>query len=65
MTNLNRDDMVSMFEFPLRRTYELLGDQLEKARRVKNVTMKVRTTRKIAQSAGVTHQVCIHDRRVF
>ncbi|XPS69306.1 hypothetical protein M3J09_001584 [Ascochyta lentis] len=34
------EDMISMFDFPLRRTYELLGDQLQKAKRVKKVTMK-------------------------
>ncbi|KAL1604233.1 hypothetical protein SLS59_004027 [Nothophoma quercina] len=34
------EDMISMFEFPLRRTYELLGDQLQKAKRVKKVNMK-------------------------
>lgn len=41
ITDLDREEMISMFEFPLRRTYELLGDQLQKAKRVKKVNMKV------------------------
>jgi len=39
--NFDREDMISMFEFSLRRTYELLGDQLQKAKRANKVTMKV------------------------
>ncbi|KAF3006488.1 hypothetical protein E8E13_004272 [Curvularia kusanoi] len=34
------EDMITMFEFPLRRTYELLGEQLQKAKQIKNLRMK-------------------------
>ncbi|KAJ8113126.1 hypothetical protein OPT61_g4676 [Boeremia exigua] len=37
---ITAEDMISMFEFPLRRTYELLGEQLQKAKGVKKVNMK-------------------------
>lgn len=42
-TDVGSENMIEMFEFPLRRTYELIGDQLQKAKRAKKATMKVCT----------------------
>lgn len=35
------EDLESMFDMPVRRTYELLSKQLKEARKSKKVTMKV------------------------
>jgi hypothetical protein len=40
-----RDDMKEMFEFPLRRTYELLLEQMMQARRSGAIDIKVCVTR--------------------
>lgn len=41
MTDYGSEDLVSMFEMPVRRTYELLTKQLREARRAKDVQVKV------------------------
>lgn len=47
-----------MFEFPLRRTYELISEQLKLAKRAKKVTMKVCScVQIITQSADICKYV--------
>ena len=53
-----------MFEFPLRRTYELLGDQLQKALRQKKVAMKACPS-SAPRLNVLTSLVCVHDWRIF
>ena len=42
ISNMFRADIKEMFEFPLRRTYELLLEQILQARRTGKVKLKVR-----------------------
>lgn len=40
-TDYNSEDMIAMFEFPVRHTYELLGEQLDKVQGKTDVEVKV------------------------